>query len=62
MIFILLQGYKSNVIKKFLKNLKKGNSKSEVFLDGKPCTITLLDTGSKNYDWRKIKIYEKLFE
>ena len=41
--FYIATGYKSNVIKIFKEF--KGNSKSEHILDGKPCTITLLDTG-----------------
>ena len=53
--FYIATGYKSNVIKKFFKKFKKGNSKSEHILDGKPCTITLLDTGVKTMTGGRLK-------
>jgi len=53
--FYIATGYKSIVIKKFFKKFKKNNSKSKYFLDGKPCTITLLDTGVKTMTGGRLK-------
>ncbi len=53
--FYIATGYKSIVIKKFFKKFKKNNSKFKHVLDGKPCTITLLDTGVKTMTGGRLK-------
>ena len=56
--FYIATGYKSAVIKKFFKKFKRNNSKFEYILDGKICTVTLLDTGVKTMTGGRLKFME----
>ena len=60
--FYIATGYKSIVIKKFFKKFKRNNSKFEHILDGKPCTITLLDTGVKTMTGGRLKFMKNYFD
>lgn len=40
-------GYKSHVIKKFFKNFKKPGQEFKIKVFGKPCNLTIVDTGKK---------------
>ncbi len=53
--FFIATGYKSNIIKKFFKKFKKFNQKFEYYLDGKLCTVTLIDTGIKTMTGGRLK-------
>ena len=53
--FYIATGYKSNIIKKFFKKFKRNKTKFEYVMDGKICTVTLLDTGVNTMTGGRLK-------
>tara|TARA_B110000211_G_scaffold140409_1_gene160489 strand:- start:212 stop:943 length:732 start_codon:yes stop_codon:yes gene_type:complete len=60
--FIILAGYKSNIIKKFFKNFKKNNTPFNYKINNKNCRITIIESGKNSMTGGRLKFLKKLLQ
>ena len=60
--FIILAGYKSNIIKKFFKNFKKNNPPFNYKINNKNCRITIIESGKNSMTGGRLKFLKKLLQ
>ena len=60
--FIILAGYKKNIIKKFFKNFKKINVPFDYKINKKNCRITIVESGKNSMTGGRLKILKKILK
>jgi len=60
--FLILVGYKSDVIKKFFKNFKKNNEPFSHKINNKYCKITIIESGKNSMTGGRLKFLKKLLQ